>query len=351
MLSETQKIKKWIACGVLLAASLLNATALKSQQGKLTNPVLENADPFIALVRGNYILLATTGRNITLWSGPRMEELAHFPRVVWTPSQDDPLQKLLTQIWSPTLWQFDDRWWIYFTATTDGGNSGHAIFALESVGNNPLGPYTFAGKVETGQPSIDPSVLRAGHKSYLMFVSVTGGHNAVWIAPLSGPQTLARKPNLLIYPDMPWEQGKGSTSDLPVAEGPTALYYDGHTFIVYSGSHTASPVYCLGLFTYSGHGEITDPRNWRKSGPVFQQSIKDGVFGPGRGTFTTSPDGRQNWILYAAKTSSAFTAQGRSIRAQLFTFDASGMPDFGSPVSPGTVLTAPSGEAPSTLQH
>ncbi len=337
----------WFAIGsaALQPAALCSQSA--SQQAKLTNPVLDHADPFITRDNGMYLLLATTGNNITIWSGPRMEELARSPKVVWTPSPADPQQIPLTQVWSPTLWKFDNRWWIYFTATTDGANSGHGIYALESSAGDPLGPYTFAGKVDTGQPSIDPSVLRAGDKSYLMFVSVTGGHNAVWIAPLSNPLTLARKANLLIYPDKPWEQGKGSSSSLPVAEGPTALYHDGRTFIVYSGSHTASPVYCLGLFAYSGKGEITDPDNWRKSGPVFEQSAKDGVYGPGRGTFTTSPDGRENWILYAAKTSSEFTGRGRSVRAQQFTYGADGAPNFGSPVSLGAVLTVPSGEAAS----
>jgi GH43 family beta-xylosidase len=325
----------------LIALVVFGFAAIATAQSRmLTNPIIDNADPFVTRHDGNYILLATTGKNITLWSSPRMEDLRRSSRVVWTPSPSDPLQKLLTQIWSPTLWQFKDRWWIYFTATTDGDNPGHAIFALKSQTNNPLGPYVFAGKVETGMPSIDPSLLRAGDKSYLMFVSVIGGRNAVWIAPLSDPQTLARKANLLIVPDQLWEQ-----ASLPVAEGPTALYHAGKTFVVYSGSHTASPAYCLGLLTYSGKGDITDPSYWRKSGPVFQQSPKDNVFGPGRGTFTTSPDERQNWMLYAAKTVNSFTAEGRSVRAQQFTYGKDGSPQFGSPLALGTQLQAPSGEA------
>lgn len=314
--------------------------ALCAQPGTLTNPIIDHPDPFITRDDGRYVLLATTGKNITLWSSPLMEDLQRSSKVVWAPSSDDPLQKLLTQIWSPTLWRFGHHWWIYFTATTDGSNSGHGIFALESRSNDPIGPYAFMGKVETGQPSIDPSLLRVDGKSYLMFVSVTGGHNAVWIAPLSTPRTLARKANLLIYPDRPWEQ-----AGWPVVEGPTSLYHARHIFIVYSGSHTASPAYCLGLLMYSGKGDITNSSNWRKSGPVFQQNPKDGVFGPGRGTFTTSPDNQQNWILYAAKTTNNFTAKDRTVRAQQFTYDANGMPNFGRPISLNATLTAPSGEA------
>ncbi|MDR3737071.1 MAG: family 43 glycosylhydrolase, partial [Acidobacteriaceae bacterium] len=252
----------WHAARVIALAAFVFVATATAQGGSLTNPIINHADPFVTRHDGNYILLATTGKNITLWSSPRMEDLRLSQRVVWAPSPSDPLQKLFTQIWSPTLWQFGNRWWIYFTATTDGANSGHGIFALESQSADPLGPYIFAGRVETGMPSIDPSLLRVGDKSYLMFVSVTGGRNAVWIAPLSDPQRLARKANLLIVPDQPWEQ-----ASLPVAEGPTALYHAGHIFVVYSGSHTASPAYCLGLLTYSGKGNITDPSNWKKSGP------------------------------------------------------------------------------------
>jgi GH43 family beta-xylosidase len=325
-----------IAC---LGLALCMILPLRAQNNVLVNPIIHQPDPFITRAAGNYILLATTGHNITLWASPHMKELGKFPKVVWTPAMKDPLQKLLTQVWSPTLWQFGNRWWIYFTATTDGANSGHGIFALRSETSDPLGPYVFAGQVDTGMPSIDPSVLRVNGTSYLMFVSVTG-KNQVWIAPLADPAHMARRASLLIVADQPWEKQGGE-----IVEGPTALYHDGQIFLVYSGSHTASPAYCLGLLTYSGKGEITDAANWKKTGPVLEQSPKDGVYGPGRGTFTTSPDGHESWILYAAKTVSDFTGEGRSTRAQRFTYDKSGMPEFGLPVALGVVQAAPSGES------
>lgn len=313
--------------------------ALPSQPAAvLSNPIVANADPFITREGGHYLLLATTGANITLWAAPRMNDLRHGAHVLWTPDATDPLERTLTQIWSPTLWQFGDRWIVYFTATTDGGNPGHAIFALRSEGSDPLGPYRFAGRVETGMASIDPSVLRVGHESYLMFVSVTG-QNRIWMAPLADGLRLAAPAKLLVSPDQPWEKHGGA-----IVEGPTALYHDGRIWIVYSASHTASPAYCLGLLGYSGRGEVTDAANWTKSGPVFEQSPARRVYGPGRGTFTTSPDGRENWLLYAAKTSPEFTGRGRTTRAQRFQYDATGRPVFGSPVALDSPVAAPSGE-------
>jgi GH43 family beta-xylosidase len=55
-----------------------------------------------------------------------------------------------------------------------------------------------------------------------------------------------------------------------------------------------------------------------------------------------SPDGTEDWIIYhAAKHSGA--GWDRNLRAQKFTWQADGSPDFGTPVSAGVPLTVPSG--------
>jgi GH43 family beta-xylosidase len=70
----------------------------------------------------------------------------------------------------------------------------------------------------------------------------------------------------------------------------------------------------------------------------------NGVFGPGRATFTMSPDGKQDWIVYHAKTTDDYVYDGRETRAQEFTWNADGTPNFGMPASVNTALTPPSGE-------
>lgn len=110
------------------------------------------------------------------------------------------------------------------------------------------------------------------------------------------------------------------------------------------GSNTGNYNYCLGLLIYNGTGDPLRQSSWTKTGPVFQYSRANGVFGPGRATFTTSPDGKQDWMVYHAKTTDDFTAHGRETRAQEFTWNADGTPDFGVPVSVSTKLAPPSGE-------
>jgi GH43 family beta-xylosidase len=131
----------------------------------------------------------------------------------------------------------------------------------------------------------------------------------------------------------------------PVNEGPEPLYHNGRVMVVYSASACWGPDYKLGLLTPTG----TDPMNpahWTKSpNPVFQRSDANGVFAPGHNGFFTSPDGTEDWIVYHANDSAGGGCDmNRSTRAQKFTWNADGTPNFGTPVRLGVTLTAPSGE-------
>ena len=312
----------------LALVTLLSGTASYSQT--VTNPILPNADPFITLhpVDGKYLLLATTGHNVTIWSGETVQTAARNARVVFTPTDG------MDQLWSPTIWKMDEKWWIYFTAREPGQE--HGIFALESDTSDPLGTYTFRGQLALGHPAIDPSLLMLKGVKYLMFVSLDRGENAIEIVRLETPLHAAGPSSLIAEPEYPWEKGAGSTKNYPVTEGPTALYHGGKTFIVYSASDTASPAYCLGLLTFRGDNPLTRS-SWKKDPvPVFAESPANGIYGPGRGTFAHAQNGT-DWLLYAAKTTYAPTAAKRATRAQPFTWNADGSPHFGVPAKDGLI--------------
>ncbi len=307
----------------VLFALLVAVAPGKSQI--VTNPILNHADPFITLqpVAGRYLLLATTGRNVTIWSGPTVETAATKSKTVFTPTDG------MRELWSPTLWQMDGRWWIYFTARMPGKE--HAIYVLESDTGDALGSYSFKGALDLhGRASIDPSLLVVRGVRYLMYVTVDSGANEIRMVRLAGPMQPVGADALIAAPEYPWEKGAGSTKNYPVDEGPTALYHAGKTFVVFSGSDTASPRYCLGLLTFRG-GDPLVAANWVKAKePVFTASPEHGIWGPGRGTFAVGSDGA-DWLLYAAKSSDAPTAQGRAVRAQRFRWKADGTPEFGVP--------------------
>ena len=88
------------------------------------------------------------------------------------------------------------------------------------------------------------------------------------------------------------------------------------------------------------------PSSWIKSpNPVFQRSNANGVYGPGHNGFFKSPDGTEDWMVYHANSSaSGGCDMNRTTRAQKFTWNADGTPNFGIPVSLSTTQTSPSGE-------
>ena len=307
----------------------------------MRNPILPIADPFVTRHDGCYYVTGTsTGASIHIWAASTLDGLSAAPlTIAWNPRGDQPAH----QIWSPSMYLLPyrgaDQWFIYCTASLDDTNRAHRIYALRSDGEDPLGPYTFEGQVAgmSDATAIDPSLLRLGGHLYLLYVEEPGNGpapeaNVVYIAPLSDPLTLSAPGRPLIYPDQPWERGGDEGhSPYPVAEGPIALHHDGRAFIVYSGSHTGNHTYCLGLLAYDGVGDPLDVASWTKSGPVFSYSEANGVYGPGRASFTTTPDG-EDWMVYHAKADRAYSYRGRTTRAQRFTWNADGTPSFGVPV-------------------
>ncbi|MGZ5287388.1 MAG: family 43 glycosylhydrolase, partial [Flavisolibacter sp.] len=102
--------------------------------------------------------------------------------------------------------------------------------------------------------------------------------------------------------------------------------------------------YSLGMLTTSAGSNLLDSASWKKHPqPVFQRSVENGVYAPGHNSFFTSPDGKENWILYHANSK---PGQGcgrhRSPRAQKFTWNSDGTPNFGTPVKTGTKIKIPS---------
>jgi GH43 family beta-xylosidase len=81
--------------------------------------------------------------------------------------------------------------------------------------------------------------------------------------------------------------------------------------------------------------------NFVKTGPVFEGT--DDVYGVGHNSFTVSPDGTQDWLVYHSKVN---TAPGwkRVIRMQQFGWNADGSPNFGRPAAPGQAMPVPSGQ-------
>jgi GH43 family beta-xylosidase len=69
------------------------------------------------------------------------------------------------------------------------------------------------------------------------------------------------------------------------------------------------------------------------------------VYGPGHNGFFKSPDGTEDWIVYHANASATAGCDvNRTTRAQKFTWNSDGTPNFGVPQPLSANLPVPSGE-------
>ena len=77
---------------------------------------------------------------------------------------------------------------------------------------------------------------------------------------------------------------------------------------------------------------------------MFTGAPAGGVYGVGHASFTVSPDGAENWIVYHAKSLSTEGWGDRKIRTQKFTWNSDGTPNFGTPTATGAPVVVPSGQ-------
>jgi len=153
---------------------------------------------------------------------------------------------------------------------------------------------------------------------------------------MSNPWTISGPRVKISTPLFNWEK----VGDPDINEGPEILTHNVVTQVIYSASGAWTDDYALGQLTFTGNDPL-DPASWtKKTTPVFSKTSN--VFGPGHASFVKSPDGTQNWIVYhAAKYQDS--GLDRNIRTQPFTFNPDNSPNFGSPVSPATAVSTPSG--------
>jgi GH43 family beta-xylosidase len=211
------------------------------------------------------------------------------------------------------------------------------MHVLESEAADPLGPYHYKGRLvnpTNDHYAIDGSVFqKPGDGSWYFLWAAQPGH-VITIARMTNPWTL--QGHGVVIP----ASGFGCAE---VREGPLVLRRNGKLFLVYSACDTGKPDYKLGMLVADENADLMDPRSWAQyPRPVFERSDANGVFGPGHNGFFRSPDGTEEWIVYHGKTSSEYTYRGRTTRAQKFTWNLDGTPNFGVPLSLDTIIDEPS---------
>ncbi|KAE8441027.1 hypothetical protein EG329_006091 [Mollisiaceae sp. DMI_Dod_QoI] len=302
-----------------------------------SNPImtLNVGDPWMTRYQSNgegwYLFTYSTNDNVTLRRSQSLtDDWDHADeRVVFNPDPDSGLP-YATDLWAPEIHNISGTWYINFSATPDFDAPpplqdamcpfecpavNHRMFVLQGDGPDPWTcNFTMKGMLNTfDQFAIDGTYFQYNDQLYHIYSCWENTYSAwpanLCITQLSDPWTVVSNltdRRMISVPDQPWEQVPyGRAGRLATNEGPEQLTNPatGQNFVVYSAARVNTPFYCLGMLELVGNDPM-QYQSWKKhtEGCVFHQNTQEGVYGTGHASYTTSPDGSQNYIVYHAQT-------------------------------------------------
>ena len=318
-----------------------------------TNPVWDGADPWMYKYGNDYIYCYSANNSIVLSRSKSMIRKGEL-KTIWKAPVSGWNRNC---VWAPEIHFIGGHWYVYYAAGESGPPFIHQrTGVLQSKTDDVFSEYDDMGALYTGDNPEDPSsgvwaidmtVLEHKGKRYAIWSGwikneVTDAtQQQLYISEMENPYTMKGKRVKLSSPVESWETG----GPLNLNEGPEVLKKDDKVFVIYSCRESWLVDYRLGMLQLiHPDGNLLDPANWKKTGPVFTGNPR--VYGVGHCSFVKSPDNTEDWIIYHSKKT---TKPGweRDVRMQPFTWNADGTPDFGTPVPAGQKQRLPSGEATS----
>lgn len=296
------------------------------------NPLPQRAaDPWVVRDGDSYLYCYSIGNGVAVTRAKNLTDICREnDKVCYRAPEDTMYSK---EYWAPELHKIDGRWYIY-VAADDGNNHNHRMYCLGATTDDGAGEYEMLGKItdESNKWAIDGTVFANEGEHYFIWSGWEGDINVaqnLYIAHMKNAYEIDSPRVLISKPDFEWEK-RCCTGKLPtINEGPAILSRDGQVRLIYSASGSWSDEYCLGMLTFKG-GDPLDPQSWEKcTSPVFEKN--EGAYGPGHCSFTLSPDGSEDWMIYHANPVSRSGWSGRRLFMQKVIWK-DGDPNFGSPL-------------------
>ncbi|ODM96220.1 Extracellular exo-alpha-(1-_5)-L-arabinofuranosidase [Orchesella cincta] len=335
---------------ILLPVILLTAqsSSLKNNAEIFHNPIFEESwpDPYCYKHTDGYYYMPRREddrRGIGLFRTKTLSNWRNAEKAVVVRAPDG-----LMSLWAPEIHFINGNFYLYY-AMDDGNNANHRMYVSRALNpNNPMGEWTASKRmVPPGDDfwAIDATVLQYGTGQLYLIWSGWPTLNAgfpqnIYIARLCDPETICSQRVLLAEPIFSWEQ-----HGEPLLEGPQILHNAGRVFLIYSASGSWTADYTLG---FMGIDNLADPLNpgnwWRHNQPVFWRNDEQKVFGVGHASFTKSPDGTENYIMYHAMEDPAMGWDNRTARIEKFGWNPDNSPAFPRPAGFDVAIPVPSGE-------
>jgi GH43 family beta-xylosidase len=326
-----------------------HASVAESVPSNELRPLMIGQDPSVAWRDGYFYLVQSEnckrGAGLFVYKSRSLEVIAQGEKVcVWTAP---PRGGMSRNVWAPEIVWVDGfgndgggRWYIYFAAD-DGRNENHRMYALESVGTDPVGPYVLKGKVAdkaADRWAIDGTIIDIGagavRKLYFVWSGWEGASNgmqSLYIAPMSDPWTISGPRMKISSPELDWERRSGP-HPCYVNEGPAVVVRNGKVIVGYSANGFWSDDYCVGTLSCDV-GRLMEVGAWRKEtkGPGFART--DDIFGVGHHSFFEVTEGEQAgwWMVYHGVRQPGRGGKGREIFAKRIDWSEEGLPVLGRP--------------------
>lgn len=335
------KLKQIVVAAVLTVSwfgSGVNADPLS-----WINPIIpQRADPHAMLHSDGYYYFTATVPEYDRIELRRAQTLGGLAaaevKTIWKKHASGPMSH---HVWAPEIHRVDGKWYIYFAASRAEAIWDIRMYVLENSSPNPLeGEWIEKGQIKTNWESFSLDATTFEHRGtrYLAWAQSAPemkGTN-LYLAKMDTPWSITGTQVLLTRPEHDWE-----TVGHHVNEGPAVIHRNGRLFMTYSASATDAN-YCLGLLVAKEDADLLDPKSWKKSRTtVFKSDARASQFGPGHNSFTTTPDGKTDILVYHARSYEKIEGEplanpDRATRAQVIQWKANGMPDFGKPVPDGS---------------
>ena len=332
------------------ACSQNNSTLPTAPATTFTNPVWDGADPWMVKHNNEYIYCWSANNSVNISRSAKMTKTGET-RKIWQAPETGWNRSC---VWAPEIHFIQGHWFVYYAAGEAGPPFIHQrTGVLRSKTGDVFSDYDDMGVLYTGDNPDDPSsnvwaidmtILEHKGKLYAIWSGWIKQENTdatqqhLYICEMENPWTMKGKRVKLSSPVEPWETG----GPLNLNEGPEILKNGDNVFVIYSCRESWLVEYRLGMLQLiHPDGNLSDPANWEKTGPVFQGNSQ--VLGVGHCSFVKSPDNTEDWIIYHSKKSTT-PGWDRDVRMQPFKWNSDGTPNFGQAIPAGQAITLPSGE-------
>jgi len=315
----------------------LNAQENQSPAGTYSNPLpVKLGDPYVLFDNGTYYMYGTGAKDG--FPAYKSTDLVNWQSLGQVYKSIPDKSFGIDAFWAPEVYKVKDKYYMFFSAqwrqnpTNELENFKIGI----AVADKPEGPFTdFSDKpvFDPGYPIIDANVFFDDNgKIYLYYsrccykhavkseaadmAKQKGWFNEVeesWVygvelkpdfsGVIGEPALLLRPPVTMKDKQAEWESRSVTAREVNRrwTEGSVTFKKDGIYYIMYSANNFAGQNYAVGYATgKSPLGPFTKASN----NPVLQKNTAQGgtVTGTGHNSITWSPDGKQMFCVYHART-------------------------------------------------